>query len=333
MKALGKRLNVVLGILSLTFALFLPAAPCFGAIVKEASNVMGTTLDLIVSTDDPEAVRPSFTAIQGKLQQLEELLSEWKQTSELFEVNRQAGITPVVVSPELFNIAQAGLYISQLTGGAFDITWAAMWGVWDFREGKNDVPSPEIIQEKLKLINFREVQLDPEKKTIFLQRKGMVMGLGGIAKGYAVDIAAQILLQKGINNFLLKAGGDLRVQGTKEGKPWRVAVPNPRVKNQPVATLQLSNISVSTSGDYERYFIKDGIRYHHIIDLSTGYPARKCRGVTILAPDTMTSDALSTSVFVLGPQKGIELVEKLPGVEAVIVDSSGKTHTSSGIDL
>jgi hypothetical protein len=189
-------------------------------------------------------VESAFAAIQEKFTELEKILSEWKPTSELFEVNQQAGIKPVAVSRELFNIAKTGLTISELTEGAFDITWAAMWGVWNFK-------------------------------------KGLVMGLGGIAKGYAVDVASQMLLEKGIHNFLLKAGCDMRVQGTKEGNPWRVAIPHPRQKDLPLANLQLSNISISTSGDYECMGIRSVLMKNHLCTQEQSRSVQTCVSMVV----------------------------------------------------
>ncbi|MEE9543651.1 MAG: FAD:protein FMN transferase, partial [Thermodesulfobacteriota bacterium] len=239
----------------------------------------------------------------------------------------------VAVSKELFKVVSGAVKVSRMTSGAFDPSWAAMHGLWDFRPDNKRIPSKEELEKALPLINYKLIELDPDKMTVGLKEKGMAIGLGGIAKGYAVDRAMERLSKMGIRNAIIKAGGDVRVQGRREGgEPWRISIQHPREEGV-LARLPLSNISISTSGDYERYFMKDSILYHHIIDPETGYPARGCQSVTILAPDTMTSDAFATAVFVLGPEKGLRLVERLNGVEAIIVDASGTTHTSSGIDL
>jgi thiamine biosynthesis lipoprotein len=220
-----------------------------------------------------------------------------------------------------------------MTGGAFDPSWAAMHGLWDFRPSSHRLPTEEEIAARLPLIDYRLIETDPEKMTVGLKKKGMAIGLGGIAKGYAVDQSMELLSKMGIRNAVIRAGGDIRVQGLSEGgEEWRIDIKHPR-KDKLLTQLPLTNISISTSADYERSFIKDSVLYHHIIDPRTALPARGCQSVTILAPDTITSDAFATAVFVLGPEKGLRLVERLDGVEAIIVDASGATLTSSGIDL
>ncbi|MDD5435603.1 MAG: FAD:protein FMN transferase, partial [Nitrospira sp.] len=231
---------------------------------------------------------------------------------------------------DLFNVISASQRVSELSGGAFDISWAAMRRLWKFSKGEERVPSSEEITRKLPLLNYKNIELNESKRSVFLEKEGMAIGLGGIAKGYSVDKAMDILVKQGIRNAIIKAGGDMRIQGTNEGSPWDIGIQHPRDKNKVLGELHLSNISVSTSGDYEHFFIKDGVLYHHIIDPKTGMPARGCMSVTILAPDTMTSDALSTAVFVLGPEKGMQLIRLLPGVEGIIVDSEGNIHYSTG---
>ncbi len=193
------------------------------------------------------------------------------------------------------------------------------------------VPDKAKVRARLKKVNYRGVILNDAKKTVFLKEPGMSMGLGGIAKGYAVDSAISLVDAMGIKNIIIKAGGDMRVQGTVGGKLWSIGIRHPRSKDKLLASLPLKDISISTSGDYEHFFIKDRVLYHHIIDPRTGFPARGCRSVTIIGPDTMTTDALSTAVFVLGPKKGMDLVESLRGIETIIVDSDGVLHTSSGV--
>ena len=239
----------------------------------------------------------------------------------------------MAVSKELFKVISGAIRVGRMTGGAFDPSWAAMHGLWDFRPGSYRLPTEQEIEERLPLIDYKLIETDPAKMTVGLEKKGMAIGLGGIAKGYAVDQAMELLLKMGIRNAVIKAGSDIRVQGLSEGgEEWRIDIKHPR-EDKLLASLPLTNISISTSGDYERFFIKDSVLYHHIIDPRTGSPARGCQSVTILAPDTMTSDAFATAVFVLGPEKGLRLVERLDGVEAIVVDASGAILTSSGIDL
>lgn len=301
-------------------------------VFKEKTSVMGTDLEITVSTDSKEKAQKAFDTVVSEMKKIEDEMSEWKEGTYVSEINKYAGKKAVAVPDDLFKVIWASLVVSDLSGGAFDITWASMRGVWDFRRGHERVPSPEEVREKLKLVDYRDIVLDEKKKTVFLKREGMAIGLGAIAKGYAVDRATLAIAKEGIKDSIVKAGGDMRVQGTDNGAPWEIGIKHPR-KKELLAKLRLSNVSISTSGDYERFFIKDNVLYHHIMDPKTGYPARASMSVTILAPDTMTSDALSTAVFVMGPDRGLELVGRLKGVEAIIVDSNGKMRISPGINL
>lgn len=293
---------------------------------------MGTDIELIASEPDEAKVEKAFDLAIKEMERIEMEMSEWREGTYVSAINQKAGKESVAVPDELFNVIFSAQKVSGLSDGAFDISWAAMRGMWKFKKGEERIPSSEEISNKLPLINYKNIELDESKRTVFLKKEGMAIGLGGIAKGYAVDKAMEILLKHGITNAIVKAGGDMRIQGTDDNKPWDIGIQHPRNKNQALAALHLSNISISTSGDYERFFIKDGVLYHHIIDPKTAMPARGCMSVTILAPDTMTSDALSTAVFVLGPDKGMQLIKLLPGIEGIIVDSEGKIQYSPGID-
>lgn len=321
-------LLLVLAILTMSFA-----SESRAGIFKKNTIVMGTTLEMTLDAVSAEKADAVFASTETEMERIEEEMSEWRETSPLSEVNRNAGLRPVKVPRELFNVIDAALKVSEVSDGAFDITWASMRGLWDFRIGHERVPRPEEVKERLGLVNYRDVVLDPARSTVFLKRKGMAIGLGGIAKGYAVDKAMEVATKSGMRNAIIRAGGDMRVQGQGSAAGWEVGIQDPREKGRLIAKLTLSNVSISTSGDYERFFIKDGILYHHIMDPKTGYPARGARSVTIIGPDTMTTDALSTAVFVLGAEKGLLLAEKLGQIEAIIVDSTGTVRSTSGIDL
>jgi thiamine biosynthesis lipoprotein len=300
--------------------------------ITEKATVMGTNLELTMAGVKERKAKRAFRAVVKEFERLEKELSEWRGNTYVIRINKNAGKAPVRVPRELFMIISGAQTVSRITEGAFDITWASMWGLWDFTPGvEHSVPDEAEVRERLRLVDYRAVVLDAKKRTVFLARPGMAMGLGGIAKGYAVDSASRILNSMGIKNFIIKAGGDMRVQGEAgRGRPWTIGIRHPRKKDAIIASLPLKDISISTSGDYEHFFRKDGVLYHHIIDPRTGFPARGCQSVTILGPDTMTTDALSTAVFVMGPEKGMALVERLNGIEAIIVDSKGEKHTSSG---
>jgi thiamine biosynthesis lipoprotein len=305
-------------------------------VFKRKSVVMGTDIELTASAadeTDEARVNAAFDAAILEMERIEAEMSEWRDGTPISLVNQKSGKEAVPVPDELFQVIAAAQKVSGLSNAAFDISWAAMRGVWNFAKGKEHLPAPEEIQKRLPLVHYKNIELDEVKKTVFLRKPEMAIGLGAIAKGYAVDKAMQALVNSGIKNAIVKAGGDMRVQGTNDGKPWDIGIRHPRSRERLLGKLPLSNISISTSGDYERFFIKDGILYHHIMDPKTGYPARGCQSVTIIAPDTMTSDALSTAVFVLGPEEGMKLIKGLSGIEGIIVDSEGKVHYSAGISL
>jgi thiamine biosynthesis lipoprotein len=299
---------------------------------KREAVLMGTNIELTASDPDEAKVNAAFDSALKEIARIENVMSEWREGTPVSRINQKAGQEPVAVPDELFHVITAAQKVSELSGGAFDISWAAMRGVWKFSPGDERVPTPEEVRKTRSLINYKNIQLDETQKTVFLKEPGMAIGLGGIAKGYAVDQAMQVLVGLGIKNAIVKAGGDMRVQGTEDGKPWEIGIRHSRDKNKLLARLPLSNISISTSGDYEHFFVKDGVLYHHIIDPKTGYPARNCQSVTILAPDTMTSDALTKVVFVLGPVQGMKLIQNLPGIQVIAVDSQGQVHYSPGIE-
>lgn len=304
----------------------------YAELFKRNAELMGTNVEMTAWDTDEAKVNSAFDAALKEIERIENEMSEWREGTAVSIINKKAGIEKIKVSDELSNVIAAAQKISGLSGGAFDISWAGMRGLWKFTKGEEHVPAPAEVMDRLPLVNYKNIELDEVEKTIFLKRPGMAIGLGGIAKGYAVDRAMQVLTDHGVRNAIVKAGGDMRVQGTKDGKPWEIGIQHPREKGKFLLRLNLSNISVSTSGDYERFFIKDGILYHHIIDPRTGYPAKGCQSVTILAQDTMTSDALSTAVFVLGPGKGVKLIKSIPGIEAIIVDSHGDVDYSGGFE-
>ena len=216
-----------------------------------------------------------------------------------------------------------------MTGGAFDITYASAGHLYNYR--RKIKPSAEALVEALPTIDYRYVILNKSDTSIAFRHDGVRVDLGGIAKGHAVDRAIGLLQARGIKQAIVSAGGDSRIVGDRHGRPWMVGVRDPRREKEMAAILPLSDTAVSTSGDYERYFELDGVRYHHIISPASGRPATGVRSVTVVGQDSTTMDALSTSVFVLGVQKGLSLVESLTDVEAVIIDDAGRMHYSSGL--
>lgn len=290
---------------------------------------MGT--DLVIQTigPNPAILDTAIDAAVGELRRVEDLMTDW-HPSPLTRLNDAAGLGPQPVPPELAVLIARALEIGRLTDGAFDITYAGVGRLWDFKKTPPVVPNPTAIQRALADVDFRRVHVDLEKSTVNLPA-GMRLGLGGIAKGYGVDQAMAALLKYGVRHGLINAGGDLKALGRNRGDLWRVAVRHPREPTRILAVLPVSNTCVVTSGDYQRFFEVDGKRYHHIIDPRTGYPSEGCMSATVTGPDAAFADALATALCVLDPARGLAIVESLPRVEALLVDLDGRVHVSSGL--
>jgi FAD:protein FMN transferase len=296
-------------------------------------SAMGTEIRMSAFTDDPVGAVRAFDVAFQEIQRLEALMTTWKPDSEVSRVNAQAGVAPVKVSPETLEVIEMAQRASKLSGGAFDITFYAMRGLWKFDEDlEPKIPPLAELKKRMALIDHRQVVVDGAQKTVFLKKRGMAINLGGIAKGYAVDRATAILKRAGFPDTIVQAGGDLMCAGSKDGKPWTAGIRDPRGDRDDVfATLQLVDHAFSTAGDYERFFILSGKRYHHIIDPKTGFPATRSRSVTIYAPTALLADALDDAVFIMGWKKGIAMVEALDEVGAVVIDDKGEVHMSSRV--
>ena len=293
---------------------------------------MGSALRLAAWTTSEREAEIAFEHVFREFDRLESLLSIWKDESDVVRMNRNAGVAPVPVSQDTINVLREAAQASALTRGKFDITFGALSDIWRFdHDQDNVVPDRQLIEARLTRIDYRAVQVDGTAHTAFITRPNMRVHLGGIGKGYAIDRAIALLRDRGFTDFLIQSGGDLYAAGTNGGQPWKLGIADPRGAHEPFATLQISDGTLSTSGDYERFFMKDGRRYHHLIDPDFGEPASGCRSVTIVTNRAVMADVLSTGVFILGPEEGMALVEKLPNVEAVIVTSDNEVLISSGL--
>lgn len=292
---------------------------------------MGSEVRLTAWTADETTAHLSMSAVFDEFDRLDALLSVWQPGSDVLKVNAAAGRAPIAVSRDTIAVVRAAQQVSEWTHGKFDITFGALADVWRFDHDRdNRVPAPAEIAARLPFVDYTAIVVDEAAGTVFISRPGMRMHLGGIGKGYAVDRAVAILRRAGVHNFMVQFGGDLFVSGESDSGPWRLGINDPRgAPEDPFAVVALQDSTLSTSGDYERSFVKDGRRYHHIIDPDNGQPARECVSVTIVARNAMLADALSTGVFVLGPQVGMALVERLPDVDAVIVSASNDVLISS----
>ena len=300
-------------------------------IVEKAMGTRVTLAGYTTPEEDRAAVLRALRSAHAEIHRIERLMSTWIPDSEVSQINRAAGRSAVRVGRETLDVIAKSLWISELSQSTFDITFASMGKLWNFDEELNQhIPDAKLVEAARKRIDYRKIQLDREASTVMLKTSDTKINLGGIAKGYAIDRAAAILREAGLRSFFAQAGGDLYVEGRKPlGDAWRVGVRDPRGPDGIFfALLPVENHAFSTAGDYERAFIKNGKRYHHIIDPRTGYPATACRSVTIWAKDALTADALDDAVFILGPKKGLALVESLDDTGAVIVDANNKVHVS-----
>lgn len=302
-------------------------------------SAMGTTVSIATYTTDAmseEVIRPKLQKALDEIRRLQALMTTWSEDSEISKINAAAGKKAIAVGPETLAVIQKSLWIGKESEGVFDITFEAMKGLWKFDDGASDkIPGKEAIDKARALIDYRQIKVDPKARTVKLDRAGMRMNLGGIAKGFAIDAASRVLVGEGITAFFAQAGGDLYVAGKKpDGTRFRVGVRDPRGQhtNDYFALIEVEDHAFSTAGDYERAFVKDGKRYHHIIDPRTGYPATASRSVTIWAKDAFTADAIDDAVFILGPEKGMALVESIPDCGAVIVDASNKVWVSKRLE-
>jgi thiamine biosynthesis lipoprotein len=307
-----------------------PPAP---HLVSRSTVTMGTEVVVSAWTGNEPNAEAAFDEVFREFQRLDALLSVWKEGSDVVRLNAQAGVQPVPVSGDTLEVLRIAREVSDWTGGAFDVTFGALSDVWKFDHDQDgSVPTDDQIRARLPLVNYRALVVDAAAGTAFLEHKGMKVHLGGIGKGYAVDKAVALLRARGIVDFTLQAGGDMYVGGRHGGRSWNLGIADPRAPDgPPFATIELNDETLSTSGDYERAFVKDGVRYHHILDLSTGKPARGCRSVTLVTTRAAVADALAKGVFVRGPVAGMALVERLPGVEAVIVSDRNEVLVSKGL--
>ena len=289
---------------------------------------MGTEVSVYLWHDDPDTARQAVDAIFAEVARLDRLMSTYREDSRISEINRDAASRPVVAGDELFDLIQRSLDISVLTLGAFDITYDSVGQHYDFRERKR--PDEETIAEEISRIDYRFIELGDDR-TVRFRREGVRINLGGIAKGYAVERGIAIARRHGIRHARVTAGGDTRLLGDRRGTPWMVGVQNPRDEDAVAVTIPMENEAISTSGDYERFFDEDGERFHHIIVPSTGTPAGEVHSATVIGPDAVITDALSTSVFVMGVEKGLTLISTLPDYEGIVIDAGGQMYYSTGL--
>jgi thiamine biosynthesis lipoprotein len=295
---------------------------------------MGCNFEITVVANSTQEANLFIDSAESEIVRIESLISSWRKDSQTSSINNNAGIKPVKVDSELFDLIERSIKISRLTDGAFDLSYASMDKIWRFDGSMKNKPSTEDITNSVKLIGFENIILNKSESTVFLKNKGMKIGFGGIGKGYAADEAKKLLLKKGVKAGIINASGDMSTWGKQpSGKPWEVAITNPLNKNKAFGLLPIINGAVVTSGNYEKFVLFDGIRYSHIIDPRTGYPSTGILSVTVFAPMAELADALATSVFVMGIEVGMNRIEQIPGVECIIVDEKGELHQTKNIKI
>jgi len=291
--------------------------------------IMGTRIYVEVWSDEAAKGDAAIDAVMADMRRIDELMSHYKPESQLSQINARAAQEPVQVDAELFDLIKLSTHYSVITEGAFDITYASVGHLYDYPHHVK--PTEAQIKAALPGVNWRNMLLDPVHHTVRFEHAGMRIDLGGIGKGYAVDRGIAILQARGFQHALVTAGGDSRIIGDRMGRPWVIGIRNPDDKDQVVTRIPIVNSAMSTSGDYERYFDEGGIRYHHIIDPRTGHSASKVRSATILGPTATETDGMSKTAFVLGPEKALEIINRMPQYDAIFVTPEGKVLYSNGL--
>ncbi|WP_282180309.1 FAD:protein FMN transferase [Maribacter stanieri] len=301
---------------------------------KRTLKLMGSHFDITVVAKDQVEADEYIDLAVSEITRIEQLISSWDSNSQTSEVNRNAGLRAVKVDAELFDLIQRAIGISKLTDGAFDVSYASMDKIWKFDGSMTVMPSTDSIKASVSKVGFQNIVLDKESSTVFLKLKGMKIGFGAIGKGYAADKAKDLLISKGVVSGIINASGDMNTWGKQpDGSEWKVAITNPMDKNKVFALLPITNGAVVTSGNYEKYVTFNDVRYTHIIDPRSGYPATGIISVTVFAPKAELADALATSVFVMGIEVGLNRINQLPKVECIIIDDKGNIITSKNIEI
>lgn len=300
----------------------------------EKANHMGTVFQITAIGKNETLAKQAVAKAYQEVERIERLISSWDEHSETSLINRNAGLTPVTVSEELFNLIERSKKVSKLSNGIFDISFASIDKIWRFDGSMKTIPSEEEIANSVSKINYENILLNPTDHSVFLKEQGMKIGFGGIGKGYTANRCKVLMQEMGIESGVVNAGGDLITWGKQaNGEEWTIGIADPSKKESALSYLKISDHSVVTSGNYERFIELDGKKYSHIIDPTTGWPAESLTSVTIICPDAEIGDALATTVFILGVDKGLQLINRLNGIECFIIDDEGNLHHSANILL
>lgn len=302
---------------------------------KKVLKLMGNRFEISVVADEELWANECIDEAIEEIRRIEKLLTTYDESSETNLINRNAGIEPVKVSKEIFDLIERSKKISHITQGSFDITYGSIdKKLWNFDQSMTSLPDPETAKQSVRLINYKNVILDEEKRTVFLKEKGMRIGFGGIAKGYAADMAKILLIQKGIKSGIVNAAGDLTAWGCHpNGKPWTIGIADPQGAQHSFSHLEITNTSIATSGNYEKFVMIDGKKYSHTINPKTGLPVSGIKSVTIISPNAEIADAMATPVMVMGIKTGLDLINQIKGLACIIVDDNNTVYTSKNVNI
>lgn len=298
-------------------------------------KLMGNRFEISVVNADEQWANEKIEEAIDEIKRIEQLLTTFRDDSQTNQINANAGIAPVKVDKEVFDLIQRSLHLSQLTQGAFDITYGSIdKSLWNFDINMTSLPTPAQARQAIKLINYKNILLNDSEQTVFLKEAGMRIGFGGIGKGYAAEMAKRLLQKIGVESGIVNAAGDLTTWGNQpNGQPWTIGIANPNAKDYPFATLQISGLAVATSGNYEKYAIIDGKKYSHTINPKTGFPVAGIKSVTIIAPNAEIADAMATPVMVMGTKVGLNLINQIQNIACIIIDDYDRIFTSKDIKV
>ncbi|MDR3716459.1 MAG: FAD:protein FMN transferase [Puia sp.] len=303
------------------------------AVYHKSLLLMGNNFQISAVGESEHWAFERIDAAIAEIRRIESLLTTYRDDSETNLINRNAGVAPVTVSAETFGIIRRSIRISAITQGAFDISYGSVdKRLWNFDTHMQRLPDRETAKKMVRLINYRNILLDPEKTTVFLKEKGMRIGFGGIGKGYAAERAKSIMMERGADSGIVNASGDLAAWGYQpDGKPWTIGIANPNSAGQIFSYMNITNMALATSGNYEKYIMIDGKKYSHTIDPRTGLPIRGIKSVTIISPNAEVADAMATPVMIMGIRAGLDMIDQIKEIEAIVIDDDDRIHTSKNI--
>ncbi len=302
---------------------------------KRPHKLMGNAFEITVVSDDENSANQHIDAAINEISRIEKLLTTFNAESQTNLINRNAGIQPVKVDWEIFDLIERSLRISRITDGYFDISYGGIdKSFWNFDREMKELPNPELIKDHLKLVNYQNIILDRENQTVFLKEKGMRIGFGGIGKGYAAEMAKQMLQNRGVTSGIVNASGDLTTWGNQaDGKPWTVGIADPDNAKQPFSYMNITNMAVATSGNYEKFVVINGKKYSHTINPKTGIPVSGVKSVTIFCPNAEIADAMATPVSIMGIDAALSMINQINHLECIIIDDQDKIYSSQNINL